>query len=194
MRGNAVQSWAIATFSKLHLTFEKETYWAKMHYLAKNRCDLERDSVVSAWRAVEKIFHTQNDRLCRGFKENRTIVPLMAQWVPVAFRPRRQIHAMESFVSSDTDVRVPNPFGAQTRTSSSKVAKFISAQIVRLLISPSGSRPMASGGGAWRLLSPSEDSRPPLPEVVAQSDNRHHRDDNDIVDRGEAVVSYVPEG
>jgi hypothetical protein len=48
----------------------------------------------------------------------------------------RQSHATDGFVSSDADVKASNPFGAQARTPSSRVAKFISAQIVRLLIPP----------------------------------------------------------
>jgi hypothetical protein len=37
-------------------------------------------------------------------------------------------------------------------------------------------------GGAWRLLSRGEDSRPPLSEVATQSNDRHHRDNKDTVD------------
>jgi hypothetical protein len=146
-RGNAGGSWPIAALSKSHRAFEKETHGGKMHYPAKNPRDLERDSVVySAWRAVENIFDTRNDRLCRGFRENRTVVPLMTQWIPITFRAMRQSHAKGSFVSSDTHVRGSSPFGAQMRTSRSKAGEFTSAQIIRLLISPSGSRLMASGG------------------------------------------------
>jgi hypothetical protein len=44
--------------------------WGKGRHPAKNAGDLETDSVLYfAWQAVEKIFHTRNDRLCLAFRE-----------------------------------------------------------------------------------------------------------------------------
>jgi hypothetical protein len=98
---------------------------------------LETDSVLhSAWQAVEKIFHTRNERLCLGFMDWRTVVPLMIRWILVTFRTLRPIHATNSLVSSGTDVSASTPFGAQTGTSNSNVAKFICVQISRLWMSP----------------------------------------------------------
>jgi hypothetical protein len=108
--------------------FREGDFWGKGHYIAKNAGDLETDSVLySAWQAVEKIFHTRNDRLCLGFKEWRTVVHLMTKWISVTFKTLRSIHATNILVSSGTDVRASTPFDVQAETSNSNTAKFICA-------------------------------------------------------------------
>jgi hypothetical protein len=59
----------------------------------------------------------------------------MRKWIPVTFKTMSPIHATDSLVSSGIDVTALIPFGAQTETSSSNVAKFICTQIARFWIS-----------------------------------------------------------